>query len=171
MSHILEVCTAFDDYSYNVTYLAQSQAPAFETVRWVWLNFIFFVPAVSHSSTFPECKWTEVGMKLSSPTSACAQHLQAPEFLVILPADEQKAMPCVMSKENVLNCNAVLHNWFWTEWFPFSQSVSLKYILPLRFWGGLSYFKCKVCKEINLFWMFGVIFKLKKYDWNEKLVP
>lgn len=67
-------------------------------------EFQLFVPAVSSSSIFPEWKWREVHMELSTPTSAHVPHLQAPESVVILPADEQKAMSCVMSKENVLNC-------------------------------------------------------------------
>lgn len=51
-----------------------------------------FVPAVSSSSTFPEWKMREVDMELSSPTSAHVPHLQVPESIVILVADERKAM-------------------------------------------------------------------------------
>lgn len=136
MSHILGVCTASDDYYNNVTHLAQSQAPALEMVRWVWLNSIFLCllsPLLPHFLS-----GNDVDMELSSPTSACVLHLQVPESVIALLADEQKAMPCVMSKENVPNC----YPWLMAHDFPFGQFVNVKHILPFRIYSGLSYFRC-----------------------------
>lgn len=121
----------------NVTYLAQSQAPAFEmSGECGWIPTFCTCCLLFFHISWVEMERSAHGTE-HSHVSSCATST-TPESVVILPADEQKAMSCVMSKENVLNC----YPWLTVHNFPFSHFVSLKHILPLRFWRDLSYFKC-----------------------------
>lgn len=133
MSHILEVCTASDDYCNN-TFSTVTGTCLWEGQMSV-AAFHFFVPAV-YTSTFPEWKWHGYGTELSH---------------ISLGATSTSPRICYSSSSRWAKGNALcrvkrecaqLLSMTYGSWLPIWSVCELKTHFTTQNLHGLLYFRC-----------------------------